>query len=563
MYPTPPPSPPPASDFSRKPEDRIGDILAQWLEITGILGVGAYGVVYTAIDIHNGTRYAVKALNKLGLEPRQLTYQAREIELHYRASSHRNVVSMVRILETFDCTFVVLEYCPEGDLFINITERGHYVGNDHLVKSIFLQILDAVNFCHTNGIYHRDLKPENILVTDGGKTAKVADFGLATTDKITSDYGCGSTFYMSPGNYFQAFPSTWGSNANFVCCSECQQPAPRPFASYASAPNDVWSLGVILVNLTTGRNPWKRACYDDSTFRGYMKNQTFLQSILPVSDELNCILSRVFEMDPSRRIGIEELREEILRCRHLSLHSERSARAAEVVPQAVYDGAFQSVISQGLGPMGPNHQLVQAHAGGGVALQVAEPLVVQRQHQQQHQQLQNQQQQLQHQQQQQQLMMPLTPPMTPLNARPLQLPQFPCHAPPSRFPGFSPFSDKLADSVDTSIFDDSMSMSEPLSLLASPSPVSVPACTPQALSAALMVSQRPKVLPYAQQQQQQQQQQQHHHHQQQQQQLTYVSPVPVWYSTLVPVQIQRMAAGYLPTFTLQQLHSFPQLQQVC
>ena len=74
-----------------------------------------------------------------------------------------------------------------------------FVGNDMLAKRAFLQILDAVQFCHSMSIYHRDLKPENILVTDGGMTVKLADFGLATTEAHTPDFGCGSTFYMSPG----------------------------------------------------------------------------------------------------------------------------------------------------------------------------------------------------------------------------------------------------------------------------------------------------------------------------------------------------------------------------
>ncbi len=197
MLPTPPSSPP-LVDLCA-PEDRLGLILANRLELTDILGVGAYGVVYTAIDIHTSVLYAVKALNKTGLDPRQRKFQQREIQLHHQASHHPNVVSLVKIMDSVDTTFVVIEFCPDGDLFSNITERGHYVGNDYLAKRIFLQILDAVEFCHSIGIYHRDLKPENILVTGGGMTVKLADFGLATTEYITSDFGCGSTFYMSPG----------------------------------------------------------------------------------------------------------------------------------------------------------------------------------------------------------------------------------------------------------------------------------------------------------------------------------------------------------------------------
>lgn len=291
MYPTPPASP--IQNSQCLPEDRIGHILAGRLQLTSVLGVGAYGVVYTAIDLQTNIQYAVKALNKFGIEPRQARFQQREIQLHYQASFHPNVLSMIKIVDNPECTYVVLEYCPEGDLFSNITERCKYVGNDILAKSIFLQILDAVEYCHSIGIYHRDLKPENILVTNDGMTVKLADFGLATTDRITSDYGCGSTFYMSP---------------------ECQQQTPKAYASYASAPNDVWSLGVILVNLTCGRNPWKRACYEDSTFRAFVRNPEFLKNILPVSSQMTAILARVFAVDPSQRATLQELKEMILAC---------------------------------------------------------------------------------------------------------------------------------------------------------------------------------------------------------------------------------------------------------
>lgn len=286
------------------PEQRLGRLLEGKLQLTDILGTGAYGVVYSAIDIKTGIRYAVKCLSKYNadgtpLERRQVAYQQREINLHYKASAHTNVVSIHKIMNDVDCIYVVLEYCPEGDLFLNITERGHYVGNDLLAKQAFLQILDAVEHCHQLGIYHRDLKPENILVTDNGETVKLADFGLATADVRSEDYGCGSTFYMSP---------------------ECLEPTTRkPY--YMCAPNDVWSLGVILVNLTCGRNPWKQASVQDSTYRAYVRSPGFLKTILPLSDDLDDILGRIFHPNPEMRITMPELRSRIMSCANFTVPS--------------------------------------------------------------------------------------------------------------------------------------------------------------------------------------------------------------------------------------------------
>jgi len=274
------------------------------LQLTDILGTGAYGVVYRATDIDTGVRYAVKCLSKFNadgtpLEQRQVAYQQREIRLHYLASAHSNVVSMYKIVDDTDSIYVILEYCQEGDLFLNITERGQYVGNDELSRRIFLQILDAVEHCHKLGIYHRDLKPENILVTDHGDTVKLADFGLATSDDRSEDYGCGSTFYMSP---------------------EClDSSARKPY--YMCAPNDVWSLGVILVNLTCGRNPWKQASFQDSTYRAYDGSSDFLKTILPMTDDLNDILGRIFHPCPQLRITLPELRMRIMECTRLTVNS--------------------------------------------------------------------------------------------------------------------------------------------------------------------------------------------------------------------------------------------------
>ncbi|KAI5306280.1 hypothetical protein KEM56_001584 [Ascosphaera pollenicola] len=306
--PSPPDSPAPAPCCTA-PEDRLGLILADRLELTSVLGTGAYGVVYTAVDIYTNTPYAVKALNKAGLDSRQQKFQQREIELHYQASGHPNIVSLLRITDGPDCTFVILEYCPEGDLFSTITEKGPFNWDFFLAKNLFLQILDAVEYLHSIGIYHRDLKPENILVTDNGTTLKIADFGLATTEAITHDFGCGSTFYMSP---------------------ECIQ---NSRYGYCSAPSDVWSLGVILVNLTCGRNPWKKAASEDSTFNAYRHDSNYLASILPISPELNSILQRIFEIDPSKRVTLPELRQLIVECPQFTVESSATASSTSMPGQ--------------------------------------------------------------------------------------------------------------------------------------------------------------------------------------------------------------------------------------
>lgn len=100
--------------------------------------------------------------------------------------------------------------------------------------------------------------------------------------------------------------------------AEClDHTARKPY--YLSGPNDVWSLGVILVNLTCGRNPWKQASAEDSTYRAFAGNPEFLKTILPLTDELNHILRRIFERNPDHRITLSELRSRIVACPRLTV----------------------------------------------------------------------------------------------------------------------------------------------------------------------------------------------------------------------------------------------------
>ena len=178
------------------------------LEFLSVLGQGAYGVVYLAVDLHAPTPVylAVKCLLRTGLDSRQRHFQRREIALHQLASRHPNVVTLHKVIEEGDYAFVIMDFCDDGDLFGMITERQRvsknndslvkmtdhglqYLGDDALVKKVFLQIVDAVEYCHSLGIFHRDLKPENILCTKDGARICVADFGLATSERYSTDFG--------------------------------------------------------------------------------------------------------------------------------------------------------------------------------------------------------------------------------------------------------------------------------------------------------------------------------------------------------------------------------------
>jgi serine/threonine protein kinase len=77
-----------------------------------------------------------------------------------------------------------------------------------LVKRIYIQIIDGLQFCHDRGIFHRDIKPENILCSEDGRQVKLADFGLSTRNGASSEYGCGSCYYMSPGKHPLGYAAT-------------------------------------------------------------------------------------------------------------------------------------------------------------------------------------------------------------------------------------------------------------------------------------------------------------------------------------------------------------------
>lgn len=164
----------------------------QSIQLISVLGIGAYGIVYLGTNVYTGRQVAVKLLTHMNIS-------RREIEVHAYLSGHPNILTFEKIVREGNRVFMLIEYASEGDLFSAITKPGRgIVGNNDAIRYIFLQIIDAVHYCHQSNIFHRDLKPENIMLGPNW-TVKLADFGLATTHQVSDEFGCGSTFYFSPG----------------------------------------------------------------------------------------------------------------------------------------------------------------------------------------------------------------------------------------------------------------------------------------------------------------------------------------------------------------------------
>lgn len=315
-------------------------------QLTRQIGSGAYGLVFHAVDVITENEYAVKAVMKnqaastsasaanndikksavlqtqlyhyfksfenrlflpsinldsirgLGEEQLMRSPHFREIAMHLRVHSHPNVVTVHQVLESPLATFLVMDYYPR-DLFTSIVDDQHFAHDGQLIKKVFLQLCSVLKHCHDRGVYHCDIKPENILL-DGDDNAFLCDFGLSTlSTHLPANVCVGSSYYMAPERI--SCPTSLRS-------TEDNQ-------GFPSASGDVWSLGIILINLTCIRNPWLKAHQlEDNTFHYFVKDPKVLMKILPVSQDLYQLLADILRLDPYSRISLESLMERVSAC---------------------------------------------------------------------------------------------------------------------------------------------------------------------------------------------------------------------------------------------------------
>ena len=195
------------------------------------LGSGAFADVVLCLHKPTNTHRAVKLIHKAGLAKSQKDpiYMLKEIQI-LKNLDHPNILKCFEIFEDELKYYVSTEYCPAGDLFGEICKLKKFT--EAQASNIMFQLLSALIYCHDKCIIHRDLKPENILLMEKGDSLsiKVADFGSSCIlDPECKLSGCfGSAYYLAP--------EVFSNNYNEKC--------------------DIWSLGIIMYILLTGRPPY-------------------------------------------------------------------------------------------------------------------------------------------------------------------------------------------------------------------------------------------------------------------------------------------------------------------
>ncbi|CAK7340252.1 unnamed protein product [Dovyalis caffra] len=202
----------------------------------------------------------------------------REVKILRALTGHKNLVQFFDAYEDDENIYVVMELCKGGELLDRILSRGGKYSEED-AKTVMVQILSVVAYCHLQGVVHRDLKPENFLFTtkEDNSPLKAIDFGLSDyvkPDERLNDI-VGSAYYVAP----EVLHRSYGTEA------------------------DMWSIGVIAYILLCGSRPfWART--ESGIFRAVLKaDPSFDEAPWPsLSPEAIDFVKRLLNKDYRKRL---------------------------------------------------------------------------------------------------------------------------------------------------------------------------------------------------------------------------------------------------------------------
>ncbi|GJN31406.1 hypothetical protein PR202_gb19801 [Eleusine coracana subsp. coracana] len=257
-----------------------GNILMQKYEMGKLLGQGSFAKVYHARDVNTTQSVAIKVIDKEKILKCGLMDQInREISV-MKLVRHPNIVQMHEVMATKTKIYFVLEYVKGGELF-NKVQRGRL--KEDAARKYFQQLISAIDFCHSRGVFHRDLKPENLL--DEDRNLKVSDFGLSALPDCKRQDGllhtsCGTPAYVAPEVINRK--------------------------GYDGAKADIWACGVILYVLLAGYLPFQEKNLMDM-YKKICKAELKWPNWFP--SDVRRLLRRILHPNPSARISIAEIME--------------------------------------------------------------------------------------------------------------------------------------------------------------------------------------------------------------------------------------------------------------
>ena len=210
---------------------RKGVLFAQRYEVLEALGQGGMGRVYKVVDKEIGEIIALKLLNPdIAADRRTIERFRNELKVA-RKITHRNICRMHDINREKNTYFITMEFVPGEDLKSLLRRKGRLAEEEAL--SLAEQVCAGLSEAHRLGVTHRDLKPQNIMIDDAGQ-ARIMDFGIARSQETrgVTEEGLivGTPDYMSPEQV------------------EGAEVEPR---------SDIYSLGVVLYEMVTGRVPFE------------------------------------------------------------------------------------------------------------------------------------------------------------------------------------------------------------------------------------------------------------------------------------------------------------------
>ncbi|CAB4284918.1 unnamed protein product [Prunus armeniaca] len=248
-------------------------------ELGRLLGRGAFAKVYHARNVDTGQSVAIKAVSKQKVLKGGFTaHVKREISI-MRRLRHPHIVKLYEVLATKTKIYFIMEFAKGGELFAKIS-KGRF--SEDLSRRYFQQMISAVGYCHSRGVFHRDLKPENLLL-DENWNLKVSDFGLsAVTEQVRPDgllhTLCGTPAYVAPEILAKK--------------------------GYEGAKVDIWSCGIILFVLNSGYLPFNDQNLMVMYRKIYKGDFRFPRWTSP---DLRRLISRLLDTNPETRITVDEI----------------------------------------------------------------------------------------------------------------------------------------------------------------------------------------------------------------------------------------------------------------